>query len=474
MDENRCFKTEISKHKGRVLIATRDLHIGEVILIEPPLVYSSWEETVCVTCYQDHSSLQEHQLCVNNDTRIPTYFRKNLDSLAIKLVSEDIVDDLDKSRNLLLLLSLYWTHLTVAQTPQSSAVFNLVQTLEDYALENIKPCKASFRKIEPFIMGNPFEKYFISSDRDVALAVKLLSLLNTHSHTIESLGGSGFFLTGCIFEHSCKPNCNYVTNIFPRVEMVVCVIEEIKKGENLSLDYIESFYKPKELRKSLLREGYAFECNCVLCNGIEYERTFICSKCRQRSYLVPNKIYALLCIQCGNQDEFLEKEDNIYCSKEEEIIEHNSILEEITYDLPPLSEMKSLLKGLLYEEHYLYFQYLEIFIHKNIEDIDLLTDMEKEEVYSEYCYMIKLMHSLAGKQKRSLVHIMVNFYDELAQLAIKIGKVPEGQQWFKRAYELSKHTSGDETVCNHTKSLKLLVDMNIETIEDLLKYYNAS
>lgn len=42
-------------------------------------------------------------------------------------------------------------------------------------------------------------------------AASLLSVLNTNSHELEEIGGSGLFLLGCLMEHSCRPNCNFST-----------------------------------------------------------------------------------------------------------------------------------------------------------------------------------------------------------------------------------------------------------------------
>ncbi|KAM3568404.1 hypothetical protein VYU27_009473 [Nannochloropsis oceanica] len=49
-----------------------------------------------------------------------------------------------------------------------------------------------------------------SPSSSVALAARLLSLLNTNSHELEELGpGSGLFLRACLLEHSCMPNCAF-------------------------------------------------------------------------------------------------------------------------------------------------------------------------------------------------------------------------------------------------------------------------
>lgn len=40
----------------------------------------------------------------------------------------------------------------------------------------------------------------------------MLSVLNTNSHELEELGGSGLFPMACLMEHSCRPNCAFSKN----------------------------------------------------------------------------------------------------------------------------------------------------------------------------------------------------------------------------------------------------------------------
>lgn len=41
------------------------------------------------------------------------------------------------------------------------------------------------------------------------VAGHMLSVLNTNSHELEELGGSGLFPLACLMEHSCSPNCAF-------------------------------------------------------------------------------------------------------------------------------------------------------------------------------------------------------------------------------------------------------------------------
>lgn len=54
-------------------------------------------------------------------------------------------------------------------------------------------------------------KKHISEDLTNREIAGILSALNTNSHELDDIGGSGLFLVACMMEHSCHPNCNFHT-----------------------------------------------------------------------------------------------------------------------------------------------------------------------------------------------------------------------------------------------------------------------
>ena len=42
--------------KGRIMLATRDLEVGDVVLVEKPLVAASWHEHRCLECHGPHAA----------------------------------------------------------------------------------------------------------------------------------------------------------------------------------------------------------------------------------------------------------------------------------------------------------------------------------------------------------------------------------------------------------------------------------
>ena len=78
----------------------------------------------------------------------------------------------------------------------------------------------------------------------------------------------GLYVKSSFFNHSCDPNCFYfgIANL-----LIVKAIKNIKKGEELTVSYIEP--KPKFMRKNDLGR-WEFECECKYC----IEEGDICNK----------------------------------------------------------------------------------------------------------------------------------------------------------------------------------------------------
>jgi len=85
-------------------------------------------------------------------------------------------------------------------------------------------------------------------------------------------------------------------------ELWVVVTRPVIAGERLSIDYINGFYEPKEIRQETLSEQYAFQCECTQCSqGIDKPRAFHCTNCSIGPVCpVPsNNGEAYVCLQCN-------------------------------------------------------------------------------------------------------------------------------------------------------------------------------
>ena len=78
----------------------------------------------------------------------------------------------------------------------------------------------------------------------------------------------GLYINSSFFNHSCNPNCFYfgIANM-----LIVKAIKDIKKGEELTVSYIEP--KPMALRKNELLK-WDFTCDCLYCK----QEAEICDK----------------------------------------------------------------------------------------------------------------------------------------------------------------------------------------------------
>jgi SET domain len=67
-----------------------------------------------------------------------------------------------------------------------------------------------------------------------AAAARVLAVLNTNSHELEELEGSGLFLLACVMEHDCRPNCSFTT--FGDT-LYMTAVQRISAGDRISIDY---------------------------------------------------------------------------------------------------------------------------------------------------------------------------------------------------------------------------------------------
>ncbi|CAK9100882.1 unnamed protein product [Durusdinium trenchii] len=71
--------------------------------------------------------------------------------------------------------------------------------------------------------------------------------------------------------HSCLPNCEVRIEGKGRpAKMVLCAKKQVKKGQELTIDYIKELahLEPSERRK-LLQQDYGFLCRCPKCLALD-------------------------------------------------------------------------------------------------------------------------------------------------------------------------------------------------------------
>lgn len=128
--------------------------------------------------------------------------------------------------------------------------------------------------------------------------------------------GHGIFEIACKMNHSCKPNCIWITTQDGKAKEIRA-ISTIEKGEELTIDYVGNTLEPIPQRRQELLMTKGFICNCDRCAAShDVGRRFPCSnsKCNGCSgvhFLVQpllSSVPELLdCTKCGAQapDEYL-------------------------------------------------------------------------------------------------------------------------------------------------------------------------
>ncbi|OWZ15687.1 Histone-lysine N-methyltransferase, partial [Phytophthora megakarya] len=75
--------------------------------------------------------------------------------------------------------------------------------------------------------------------------------------------GIGLFPEGALFNHDCDPNC---VVSFKGREMLVHVVKDVRKDEELTVSYVELLQSTKK-RRSELKGSYFFDCECTRCQA---------------------------------------------------------------------------------------------------------------------------------------------------------------------------------------------------------------
>ena len=242
------------KVKGRVMVATRALAVGEVILDEQPLVAASWHAHRCIECHLPHAS----STCPEVARNFPPAVAKAMDQIEQALGGIEGIDELDIARRLIKLLNI------ARQQPERA------ELTRPCTAHNMDKCRAVIAAIRAHKLARAILPAGVEDEE----AARLLAVLNTNSHELAEWGGSGFFPLACLCEHSCQPNCAFNTS---GTALWITVVRPVEKGSTLSIDYCDSTFEPTAERRDHLLQDYGFECLCARCTSLpDLTRAFLC------------------------------------------------------------------------------------------------------------------------------------------------------------------------------------------------------
>ena len=261
---------------GRVLIATKDYNVGDIVMKEKPLVvYNNLIELI-------------HKVIQMNDQE------------------KDLFYDMH--------------HRDFQDNPP---IFD--------------ECKNVMNELLDMFNSNDLHVFLNKSGISIDTAHKILMISNFNAHNFIGSNSSynessnldepkrtALFYLGSKVAHSCEPNCSYTSKIVNSTidgdndVLVYSAIKPIKAGDILSFSYINPRLSTVE-RRAILRREKDFFCECCKCSDYDYNSGLKCklNGCKGYKYIIrPHRTSKgkWHCHLCNNEDEpveFLHYEDDL-------------------------------------------------------------------------------------------------------------------------------------------------------------------
>ncbi|POM58046.1 LOW QUALITY PROTEIN: Hypothetical protein PHPALM_37362 [Phytophthora palmivora] len=452
--------------KGKVVFSERAFQPGQVIFSEQAFVAAPWSTDLCGGCEELRSAatiasrVHSRHRCHCERTGAPKIMysprlqdnvgRRNVVVSIMKTI--DGIEEVDRARSILKCLAMY---------ERDSHALDEVLGLTCAGQQRATDAALQLRRQLPDIFPAGF------TDQQMAT---LIGVLNTNSHELENLGGSGLFLSACRMEHNCFPNCSFTT--FDST-LWMTAIRPIAQGDALSIDYGNFFYRPTPERQESLLESYGFVCTCEACiSRPDPTRAVRCQSgncqdgvmmpwpVRGSNGIGPDQLQLeWRCQMCGKVANAAEQTRIL--TAEQELLE-NGFPES-------LDEIDAVVRrGVLHERHYLLFWALD-----NIGCEAAATTAFQAEAQHR--------HALAQIWERIITYMNVVvptahhektiYYDNLAQVQVVLGDLGAASQAYARAYEVSCQVSGAD--CSPTRKLQRLMEKPPQTAEELRQLYAA-
>ena len=249
--EKSGLKVEIDALKGRVVFSTRDFLPGDVIFEEKAFVFGSLKSS-------KDFEMQDYPLyfSTQNDPKA------KLQQILEEMCAFEAIFLLDRARCVLK---------SIAKLEKKTQEVKKMLFENELTCANYEKCLETAAVLVKTIFPTDLLR---KSELTIDQLAFLISILNTNSHELENLGGSGLFLSACRREHNCFPNCSFTTY---DDTLWMTAIRPIQKGDALSIDYGNFFYRPVEERRTTLLESYGFLCSCDACLKLpDRTRAFKC------------------------------------------------------------------------------------------------------------------------------------------------------------------------------------------------------
>lgn len=459
-----------SPDKSRILCVTQDFSPSDLIFSEQAFVSASYVPEKCTFCHQEHH--RHEKKC--QPSKYYRQLQPNVDEILNYMIELEAVADLDRARTVLACCALAFDN------PEALAP---VLALAQVGLDRCHEAVGQLVTVYPTVLP---------ASLTVRQLSQTLAALNTNCHELEHVRGSALFLTTCMMEHACVPNCNFTTYGH---EIRVVALEPLAKGTALSLDYGNFFYTPLADRQAHLRRSYEFDCACESCQPGSSDRfrpvEMLATCCETRRVFYPTMTMenhqVWTCFTCNS---VMSRLDQARVEKAEDALRQRL---DVDWEEADDDDDDATLEGLdrtiarffkrhdanenenandtedtgchFPNTHYLIFWALDALGRH------LLLSGERARAIPVWLRLIATFERVLGKK---VVHSeAIIYYDELAQLYVATGELDCAKHWFSRAHELSCVLSGPDAG-NSLHLAKLVENVPRNTVELMQRYRSSS
>ncbi|CAM9348795.1 unnamed protein product [Ectocarpus sp. 8 AP-2014] len=452
-DTPRHFTVMNTPDRGRVCVATQAFKAGDVLLEDLAFVHASELPDRCLACCGVHEASACFKLKPQGPLPCPPELLEELDAAADEMCDLDAVNTLDRARCFIQCMLMY------RKDPLS------LDPLAPLTAANLPRCLESVVSIRELIPG-----LFPDGMTDDH-AARILGTLNTNSHELEQVEGSGLFLMACIMEHDCTPNCSFTTF---GDKLWVTAIRQVGEGERLSIDYGNNFYLPTAERKAELEDIYGFVCTCRACTVLPDRcRAFRCpSKDCRTGKVCPHgdggddsAERSWGCLACGHQCD--PEEIEVLLEAEESLSEALEMADELGVE-----QIDSLVQDarVVHPTHYVVFWSLEA-TAKRLSGESAGGGGRLERVAQAAEAAWARLVSAVEEALPALHHEKVVYLDALAQSRVVAGDIKGAREAYESAHRVSVMVSGANTI--PTLDIKSLAERTPTSANELRARYSG-
>lgn len=124
-------------------------------------------------------------------------------------------------------------------------------------------------------------------------------------------------------------------------------------------------------------------------------------------------------------------------------------------------------ENVLHKHHYIFFEVIDECAHELALECTTKDECVEQELELVWRMLLDFVEFAVPEDNP----IRVNYYDEFAQVYVKLGNLPDAKAYYTKAYELAKKLIGPEEMCAATRKLKALSEEPPKSVEDLYKHY---